>query len=445
MLLSFKVKNFRSFSNEASFSCLSNPSVGEFPDHASPIPDSGEKVLKTSVVYGANGAGKSNLCRALNFLLRMAVSNPVRENRLDYDAFAFSRVEDVPTLFDLQFCTNTRTYRYAVVFRPTGILEERLEWLVSGDARLLFERTHDADGGVVRLSGELLAQATEKLKAQAVVGAANTRTFLSVVCETLPNGSKGAILNDVIAWFSNLLFIGPDASVDDFMAVYRDPEFRSFVSGVLENATGVARLEPVSRRMTPDEMAKMIPDSPIRDQVARLKGQVRVHFGGPNEGEVELIRREGEMDYLATELQAAHRLADGSYGLLKLHQESDGTKRLLNLLPAVYKVVAQGGVCVIDELDRSMHALLSRALVRRFLEMKTRGQLLFTTQEDAILDADFLRRDEIWFAEKDENSSTRLYSLDEYRVRTRKDRRQYYFEGRYGAIPYEWTKGEVAE
>jgi len=82
MVLSFKIRNFRSFADEASFSCLANSSVGEFPDHASPIPDSGEKVLKTSVVYGANGAGKSNLCRALNFLLRMAVANPVRENRL---------------------------------------------------------------------------------------------------------------------------------------------------------------------------------------------------------------------------------------------------------------------------------------------------------------------------------------------------------------------------
>ena len=88
----------------------------------------------------------------------------------------------------------------------------------------------------------------------------------------------------------------------------------------------------------------------------------------------DLVGKEGESDFEATELKAAHRLADGSIGYLDLYEESDGTKRLLNLLPAIYKIIAVGGVCVIDELDRSMHALLSRSLVRTFLESATQAE-----------------------------------------------------------------------
>jgi len=135
------------------------------------------------------------------------------------------------------------------------------------------------------------------------------------------------------------------------------------------------------------------------------------------------------------ELKAIHRLAGGKVGVLDFGEESDGTKRLLNLLPALYDLLKHDRVCIIDEMDRSMHALLTRSVLRIFLSHISKGQLILTTHESSLLDAEIFRRDEIWFAEKDTKGMTRLYSLNDYKKRTHATIRDYYLEGRYGATP----------
>jgi hypothetical protein len=135
------------------------------------------------------------------------------------------------------------------------------------------------------------------------------------------------------------------------------------------------------------------------------------------------------------ELKAVHHLENGKVGMLDFGEESDGTKRLLNLLPALYDLLKHDRVCIIDEIDRSMHAILTRSVLRIFLSSIGSGQLILTTHESSLLDADIFRRDEIWFAEKDTKGMTRLYSLNDYKKRTQATIRDYYLEGRYGATP----------
>lgn len=353
--------------------------------------------------------------------------------------FAFSSVTE--TILDIQFIAEGNVYRYAVVLTRERIVEERLEQRLNVSNKVIFSRVAEKDGGAVTIGEAFEGALTEKIRAQAVVGAPSTRTFLSLINENIKNEGRGVIFSTVLDWFKEITFIGPDARIDNLIRPFKDEEFKSFVEGLLEQATGVARLDPVSSRMSASEVVKMISSPKLRDTVSNFAGDYSLYLGGTHRSELELVHEAGADDFKATELKAAHRLADGRVGYLNVNEESDGTKRLLNLLPAIYNIISKRGVCIIDELDRSMHALLSRSLVRTFLEAESSGQLIFTTQEDAILDAGYLRRDEIWFAEKDENASTCLYSLDDYKVRTRKNPRDYYFEGRYGAIPFEWTLG----
>ena len=110
--------------------------------------------------------------------------------------------------------------------------------------------------------------------------------------------------------------------------------------------------------------------------------------------------------------------------LFDLYDESDGTQRLFDLIPA-YEVVKDGRVILIDEVDRSFHSKLTEEFVRRYFEI-TEGsacQMICTTQ------------DEIWFAERDNEHSTRLYSLSEFKTRNDKSVLNDYIQGRYGAIP----------
>jgi AAA15 family ATPase/GTPase len=123
---------------------------------------------------------------------------------------------------------------------------------------------------------------------------------------------------------------------------------------------------------------------------------------------------------------------------MDIEDESDGTRRLLDLLPALYEMQNRGGVYFIDEIDRSMHPILVRRLLEFFLAScgDNPGQMILTTHESSLLDLDLLRRDEIWFAEKDHEQATCLYSLADFKVRNDLEIRKHYLQGRFGAIPF---------
>src|SRR3984957_2608235 len=115
MIVSFSVSNFRSFSSEETFSLVaSNRLSGRHDDHAVPIPDSSERVLQTAVLYGANGAGKSNLFKALRYLKTIALRTRKRDSGMGRQAFRFGGQEHEPTCFDLQFIAQNSLYRFGV-------------------------------------------------------------------------------------------------------------------------------------------------------------------------------------------------------------------------------------------------------------------------------------------------------------------------------------------
>jgi hypothetical protein len=132
-----------------------------------------------------------------------------------------------------------------------------------------------------------------------------------------------------------------------------------------------------------------------------------------------------------------HRCPDGSEDVFfEVKEESDGTKRLIDLIPALIDLSESDRVFLIDEIDRSMHAQLSRAFMEFFFTHSApESQILATTHELDLLDLDLFRKDEVWFVEKDKTSASRLYSLEEFKPRYDKDVRKGYMLGRFGAIP----------
>ena len=154
-------------------------------------------------------------------------------------------------------------------------------------------------------------------------------------------------------------------------------------------------------------------------------------------GEVIAERGEGTKLLLRT-IRAEHKAADGSPVPLPFQEESDGTQRLTHLLPALFQLQNQQRVYVIDEIDRSLHPLLSRKFIEFFLHAcKGHGsQILVTTHESNLMDLDLLRRDELWFTEKDAQGASSIYSLSDYKVRTDLKIDKGYLHGRFGAIPF---------
>jgi len=151
-------------------------------------------------------------------------------------------------------------------------------------------------------------------------------------------------------------------------------------------------------------------------------------------GDGEEFLLEGKRYYRIT-VQSAHKDQNEKVTPFGLSEESDGTRRLLSLIPALYHLQNSIGVYFIDEIDRSLHPIL----VWKFLEFFLRAggrQIIFTTHESNLLDLDLLRRDEIWFAEKDDKAATHLYSLMDFKVRNDLEIRKHYLQGRFGAIPF---------
>jgi AAA15 family ATPase/GTPase len=440
MIVSFSVANFRSFASEETLSLVASKRVADqHHDHAVPIPDSKEQVLRVAVLYGANGAGKSNLFNALRYMESLALNTRSRKQGTGREPFRFAELHNAPSSFDLQFIASDKLFRFGLKIDDERVIEEWLYRIINGKEKVIYERTTSEEGSVV-IQGEGLKEAGPKVEALATIGGPQNQSFLATVNATLENADWGEELGDVLAWFNeSLTLIAPEqyyGSLAHFLD--QNPGFQSFASSFLKaSSTGVDHLEVEKHEVSKEDLRKLLPSGVVSRILRALEedngGIVRLY-----EGTELVIERQAEDRFYAIEIQAAHEQRSGSMIKLDLGEESDGTRRLLNLLPALYDMRTRGSVYFIDEIDRSLHPILVKEFLQFFLRScdSSCRQLIVTTHESNLLDLDLLRRDEIWFAEKDESASTRLYSLLDFKVRNDLEIRKHYLQGRFGAIPF---------
>ncbi len=434
MIVSFSVANFRSFKTEQTISLVANNKLPKHDEHLAPIPNSREKVLRTAVLYGANGAGKSNLFRALRYVESVALTPRERNTGTAREPFRLGNSTNQPSSFCLQFIAEGKLYEFGFEIDDERILKEWLFHIQGGRHRSVYERITSGDGDV---KIEAPGFKEPKLAALATVGGPQNQSFLATVNATLDASDCGPDLSVVLGWFGrSLQLIAPDESFVPLVHLLsKDSEFLTFAGEFLKAAsTGVDHLEILKKALSEDELRALLPPHVVRGVLRDAKegpGVFRI-----DEGIELVVERQGKNSLY--QIQAAHEHQPGKTVRLDLNDESDGTRRLLNLVPALHQLRATGAVFFIDEIDRSLHPML----VRQFLEFFVRscpgghGQVIVTTHESSLLDQDLLRRDEIWFAEKDQQAGTNLYSLMDFKVRNDLDLRKHYFQGRFGAVPF---------
>jgi hypothetical protein len=384
MLTSFTVSNFQSFAAGQTIHLIASTRLDSaHEDHALPIPDSDERVLRAGLIYGANGAGKSNLLNAVRYVRHIAL-NPSKEAcGTGRSPFRLADFRDQPSAFDLQFIAADKCYRCSLRLDDERIIEERLVYVVGSKQQLIYER-HTDGYGRVEIDAPGLKNESDKLQALVKVGSRHNQSFLATARATLECGDIGKTLTEVINWLDNsLTLIGPEPTPNvSIKRLVADGEFRRFVGDFLKaSSNGIDQLNVDKTELSTDEAEALI---------------------------------------------------------LALSEESDGTLRLLDLIPALYRKKSDAELYFIDEIDRSMHPLLVYKLLEYFLRRCTGTpcQLIVTTHESHLLDLDLLRRDEIWFAEKDSAGATNLYALTDFNVRKDLRARKSYLEGRFGAVPF---------
>lgn len=439
MLIRVVVTNFRSYGQETEFNMLPSSNVRRKDWH---IFKRGRRanVLRTAVIYGANGAGKSCLVKALGRLQAMVTMGSLPPTAFK-DANKYNTSE-TPVTIEVEFATESDQFSYGVSYRGNLCLEE---WLYSTLKKhvCVFERKFDDQTSKteIKLVGDKADEAKNKL-------------LVSLLEDNLLKGNelmlskydvvKNPQMTDAYQWLtSKLHIIFPETrSTSIFDNRYSDAAFKSQSESLISSLDlGINEL------MLKDEDIESFKQSISEwpELVQGVDGIVKRLSRSPEGSEEVMIdtgaftvsmRREGSK-YFVRRVKALHRVNDSLYDF-ELKEESDGTQRIFDFVPMVQNVKSEACTYVIDELDRSLHPMLVRTLVSRIVSDKNmKGQLVFTTHDAGLLDGKLFRNDEIWFAEKDrETQSTHLYTLDEFKPRADLDLEKGYLNGRFGAIPF---------
>jgi AAA15 family ATPase/GTPase len=394
------------------------------------------------VLYGANAAGKSNFVQALDILRRLVRYGIPHGNHAPFLPFRLDhKTQEKPTSFELQFLEGNMVFRYGVCYDTDRIHEELLSVYQNEKERNLFYRTTKEDGTVdVKLGVAAKGKnSSPKIKALAKIGARKNQLFLAEIVNLDNPDARGLHLQLAIQWFTCTLSVIPADAPFERLArtIDEDKEFAQFAVEFLRDAdTGIADLNVNINEIQISKISEKLPQ-PLLQMLVNLQQNQSLTLPGPSGGEMSVAGAKKDTIEVR-EITTLHGLSSGKKVQFPIAAESDGTQRLLNLLPALYYLLGEGGVFVIDELERSMHPILAKKFIEFFKKVghKTKSQLIFTTHESTLLDLDLMRRDGIWFVEKDKEGATHLHSLADFKVRSDLNIEKGYLTGRFGAIPF---------
>ena len=448
MLLQFLVENFKSFKGETLLNLAPAKSLKDL-DHTL-VQTAGKKVggLPLAALYGANASGKSNFLEAIRLAQDLITRGTRGEMPIGVVPFRLDAAcRDKPSRFEFVFTHESILYTYGFAATSQRIEEEYLFAYYTSKESRVFERVTRGSTVVVK-AGERLADNTKDRQFVEFVakGTRPNQLFL-----TEANERNIELLKPLMAWFrDNLKVVTPYTQSPQLpLRVHDDKLFADFLSKILQIAdTGIKRI--ITEEQELDDQSFPWPNVPRRAVEAVLDRLPGAETGAPAslgslDGMCASARRNQDGYLSLVLLKTRHNVRDGNDIDFGLEEESDGTRRLMHLAPGILDLQSSEAVYIIDELDRSMHPLLCRLYVEAFL--KTRGpygQLIFSTHQTSLLDRELLRRDEIWFAEKDDEGASHLTSLAEFRVRDDLRIEKGYLNGRFGAIPFLGNPWELA-
>lgn len=397
MLVNFTFKNFRSFRDEMTLS-MEAASIQELSEAV--VKSCDEELLPVAVMYGANSSGKSNVLKALK-AMRDVLLNSVKLNpkdKLDAEPFCLDLTSaEQPTSFEIQFTLNGSKFRYGFDYTANEILAEWLYEKRVGEREFeLFLRS----GNEFKISKTRFAEGNGKQDATP-----SNRLFVSLVAQL-----NGKLSQSILDWFSSIEYIsGMDG--------------KEYAGKTLEmlflNQQGATEIKQL---FTETNLGFNELDIELDDSVAMKMKAESVH---------NLYDADGTMVGVRT------------FSTDKM--ESEGTKKMIEIAGPLVDAILSGKILVVDELDAKLHPFLTRKIIGLFMDReinRTGAQLIFATHDTNLLNLQYLRRDQIWFTEKDKTDSTELYSLVEFRddagnkVRNDRNIEKDYINGRYGAIPF---------
>jgi AAA15 family ATPase/GTPase len=438
MLIRFIVKNIYSYKNETEFNLFHNKAQG-LQHHI--IKNEDFEFLRFSAIYGANASGKSNLIKAISFLKSLVVKGEIPRNS-DEIKFKLSKENlDSPISFGIEFMVSKQAFFYSITFNEDGILYEYLANSKKNEDIMIFERINEDTGQRIVFFKDYYKSDKDKLFAEILSEKlVQKNTLLITFLGEKYQKEFGSSVNLAFQWFKNdLVIIKPESKAVGLAHLMdKDPELEKFANKYIPNLnTGIFEIE-IEKKKFEESLYGNIDASQKREIIEELKDQPGKFsvLTNKNTGEEISVVVENE-EILTKRIITKHKDHFGGSTDFNLGIESDGTKRLFDYIPAFYEVINHNKVYIIDEIERSIHPITIKELLTKLaLDTSIKGQLIFSTHETNLLDQNILRPDEIWFAQKDVDESTKLYSLSEFKIHHTINIENGYLKGRFGGIPF---------
>jgi len=418
MLIQFSVGNYRSILGQQTLNMSASNYFKELESEntfETGAVESVPRLLRSNVIYGPNASGKSTLVHAMDFV-RDRIINSAKESQANeeinvtpFKLMAAPRAAD--SEFEVAFIEHGVRYQYGFRCNRHRFTEEWLFAYPEGRPQKWFQRVYDtaADKDDYRFSVSFLGGRKrqdwrEQTRANAL--------FLSTAIQ-LNNEQLKPVLN----WFQQRLQIIKGHQIllpSVTMTRCQEEQHKCRVLEFLHSADiSIADIRIKTKVFSPEILPKDMP-SALREEISQqMTGK-------------ELI----QIKFLHEDVETGDLIE------FDQDEESAGTRALFSFSSMWLDVLEQERVLIVDELDASLHPLMVHYLVRLLHDQDRKAQLIFTTHDTTILSQKILRRDQIWFMEKDEQNATQLYPLSDYSPRDNEAIERGYLNGRYGGIPF---------
>ena len=441
MLIQFAVENYKSFKEKTTFSMVAS----ESDKHHHHVIRLGHdiRLLKGSLLFGANASGKSNLIDAMRFSKAIILETSSAFRVMNRYFRLEKEHRDKVGVFSYVLACGGRVYRYAISlsYLDGEILEETLNRLDTGVR--IFERRLNAQKKISVESDLVIPNDKERFIFELYREEMNNNpektrheTFLKNVGDRMDSGSASLKdIKNVLDWFENTLEImtldavfargqSPDQGEDD-------DQMKTLADLLIHLDTGIQSIKSSEVAVEADELVKE--DVRWLQELDHLEKRKRISYRNEMGEKITVFMENGLLK--SKKLVFSHG-NDASF--FDYAEESTGTQRLIDMLP-VFSGAFKNKVVIIDEIDSGLHTGASYALIDYFyrnVKGISPSQLIATTHNSSLMDTDLMRLDELWLVEKGKNQETTLSSLNNFDIpEDVVDLDKRYKIGRYGAIP----------
>lgn len=424
MLIEFKFKNYRSFREETLLS-MEATGLGTFKN--SLISYGSLNLLPSVAIYGKNGGGKSNVIRAFWLavqFIRNAQRTQHESSKIPVIPFALNDYsKDEATEFEFVYTLSGIKYWYLFAATKEKVCKESLYHSPKGQKALVFSRENQTFKFTEEKSKRTLISET----------VAPNQLFFSMACTM-----NDSVCVNAMKWFREQLYFSRDYSdiPRQLLDYSNDANMLRAISDYAKAADfGIENMQfEIDSKEIKDNLS--FPENMPEGIRAALTQFMNVLSETSNNSETKLKMNEikATSEHLGVNKEGKTDLYP-----LELSDESDGTRRLMSFAPAIESALSKGGILVIDEIERELHPMLVDFVVAKFQSKQTNpngAQLIFTTHNTELMNMEILRKDQLYFVDKNrEDGSSELYSISEFSTRTTDNIRKGYLLGKYGATP----------